>query len=187
VTYAPGPCTPEQFAHERDVVREHARNAGRDPDALRFACIFLCGMTDDASLLDRIFKSPVNRWNAIVLVPTGAKWREWGLEHPLGDDWSYPRDLVPMEWQRQAALDVVAQVPPEAVARTHVMGSVQEAADQIQPYIDAGCDFVIAGNYAPGIVDSGRYSDEPGESAVRRLFRELRQRNGCEVPFTFHA
>jgi phthiodiolone/phenolphthiodiolone dimycocerosates ketoreductase len=187
VTFGPGPSTPEQFAAEREVVRGHAKASGRDPDELYYADIFLCGMTDDPNQLDLIYNSPVNRWNALVLIGTGAKWREWGYEHPLGDDWSYPRDLIPMEWSREDALALVDQVPPDAVAKTHVMGSVLEAADQIQPYIDAGCNCVIAGNYAPGIVDSGRYSDEPGESAVRRLFRELRTRNRVEVPATFLA
>lgn len=182
VTYGPGPAGPEEFGEQRERVREHARAAGRDPDDLRYACIFLCSIVDEPSQMDLILRSPVNRWNAIVLIDKGSRWREWGLEHPLGDDWSYPADLIPMEWSREDALAVVEQVPPEAVLRTHVSGTPDEAADQIQAYVDAGCDYVIAGNYAPGIVDSGRYSDAPGDNALRRTLRELRRRNGVETP-----
>lgn len=184
VTYAPGPCTPEQFAAEREEVREHARRAGRDPDELRYACIFLCNITEDRKQLDALLEHPVKKWDAMVLVPTGKKWREWGLEHPLGDDWAYPRDLIPMSVSRDEALSLVAKVPTDAVRRTHITGSVVEAAEQIQRYIDAGVDTVIGGNYI-GLFETGRFGDQTGGAYLRDVFRILRARNGCEVPWTF--
>jgi phthiodiolone/phenolphthiodiolone dimycocerosates ketoreductase len=185
VTFAPGPCSAEQFAQDREDVRRHAIEAGRDPDSLRYACVFMCNITDDADELDALENHPVKRWDAMVLVPTGKKWREWGLEHPLGDDWSYPRDLIPMEVTREQALDLVSRVPREAVQRTHISGTVEEATKQIDAYIDAGCDFVIAANFI-GLFESGRFADQgAGGAYMRDVFKRLRQLHDCEVPWTF--
>ena len=173
VTYAPGPCTPEQFVAEREEVREHVRKAGRDPDELRYVCLFIAVITDDAALLQRVLDNPIKKWDAIALVPSGRKWREWGLEHPFGDDWAYSKDMVPMEWSREDALRVIEQVPAEAVRRTHVNGSVAEATDQIQAYIDAGADYISVGNYVP-MFETGKFGGGLREDPKLEVYRRLR-------------
>ena len=87
-----------------------------------------------------------------------------------------------MAWSREDALRVIEQVPAEAVRRTHINGSVAEATDQIQAYLDAGADYISVGNYVP-MFETGKFGGGLAEDPKLEVYRRLRARNGIEVPY----
>jgi len=177
MTNLPGMCHggPEQFARDRDVIRDAAAIAGRDPDRLRFAASVLVLMHDDPDEITRMASTLALRWNAIVYGAVhGAEWRSFGFEHPLGDDWGYARHLVP---ERMSAEDVRAatdRVPIEAVTRmAHFTGTADEIADMVEPYFDAGLEYAF-------VVDHAALADptqaEVSAANVARLVERVRGR-----------
>jgi phthiodiolone/phenolphthiodiolone dimycocerosates ketoreductase len=142
---------PEQLAGDIATVRQAAERAGRDPDQLRFAASVLTLMADNDAELNRLATTDILRWNTIVYgAVRGAEWRRFGHEHPFGDDWGYAKNLAPERISAQEFLDAARSVPVEAVKRLgHFAGSPAEVAGKIEPYIEAGLDYVFLVEHAP--------------------------------------
>ena len=165
ICYFPGSGTPEQFAEQIAVLRNHAERAGRDPDALVVMAGFPCVIADTDAEVEDAINNPALLWDAAAMQPNGECWERAGLTNPLGPDWSYARDLIPMDWSREDALRIVKQVPPEAVRATRMVGTPEQVAEQIQPWLDAGATHAFLGNYAP-LVAAGNWGDMQGGNAT---------------------
>jgi phthiodiolone/phenolphthiodiolone dimycocerosates ketoreductase len=170
ICYFPGSGTPEQFAEHIAHLRIHAENADRDPDALIIMAGFPCVIADTDAQVEEAINNPALLWDAAAMQPNGECWERAGLNNPLGPNWSYSRDLIPMDWSREDALAIVKRVPPEAVRATRIVGTPEQAAAQIQPWLEAGATHAFLGNYAP-LVSSGNWGDMEGGNAT--LFRTI--------------
>lgn len=142
---------PEQLAADIAAVRQAAERAGRDPAELRFAASVLTLMADDEAELNRLAATDVLRWNTVVYgAVRGAEWRRFGYRHPLGDDWGYAKNLVPERISAQQFWDATRAVPVGAVRRLgHFAGTPADVARTIEPYIQAGLDYVFFVEHAP--------------------------------------
>jgi len=142
---------PEQLNNDIAVVRKAAEHAGRDPDQMRFAASVLTLMGDDEESVDELAFSEVLRWNTVVYGGVrGADWKLHGFEHPLGDDWGYAKNLVPERMSAEDFHKAASAVPVGAVKRVgHFTGSPAEVAGQIEPYMQAGLDYVFLVEHAP--------------------------------------
>lgn len=181
ITYLPPGGSPEQYAEQVQSVRSHAEEAGRDPDEMSFGAALCCIIAPTEDKVDEATNNLALRWDAAALVPGPDAWGRNGIENPLGD-WSYPRDLVPMDWSREDALRIAEQVQPEHVRKLRFCGTPESVADQLQPYIDAGLDMLLVGNYAE-LVLSGDWGDAlAGENLVADMYDLIRERNGIPLP-----
>jgi phthiodiolone/phenolphthiodiolone dimycocerosates ketoreductase len=164
-SYFPACGGPEWFAERREEVRRHAEESGRDPDEQILLGMFLCVMDEtDQGAADHCSNLAL-RWDAAVMMPSGSSWHQWNPNnppHPLGDDFHYARDLIPMEWSREDAVALAESVPPEIVAQSKFTGSPKTVANLITPYIDAGMTHVLVANYAQ-LVTTGDFSDAVGQ------------------------
>jgi len=158
---------PEQLSEDIAVVRDAAERAGRDPDQLRFAASVLTLMGDDDAVIDRLAATDELRWNTIVYGGVrGADWRRHGFEHPLGDDWGYAKNLVPERMSADAFRQAAAAVPIDAVKRVgHFTGSPAEVARQVEPYVQAGLDYVFLVEHAP-LADPSMVAESAANLAV---------------------
>jgi phthiodiolone/phenolphthiodiolone dimycocerosates ketoreductase len=168
---------PLMVAEQVKVVKTHAERAGRNPDDVMFGSATTCLIAPTEKMVDDATANLALRWDAAALVPGPDAWERSGVKNPLGD-WSYPRDLVPMDWSREDALKIANQVPPEIVRKMRFCGTPQSVADQLQPYIDAGLNMILVGNYAE-LVQSGDWGDAmAGQSVVTQTYDVIRKRNG---------
>ena len=118
-------------------------------------------------------RKPVARWDAAALQPGGGTYeRMTGKRNPLGGDWSYTRDLIPIEVSREFALSVIDQVTPDDVRATRFSGTPEQAADQLQPYVHAGTTHLLPLNCADLVLLSN-YSPAVGASVMRDLWELL--------------
>jgi alkanesulfonate monooxygenase SsuD/methylene tetrahydromethanopterin reductase-like flavin-dependent oxidoreductase (luciferase family) len=131
--------------------------------------------------VEEAIASPIVKWDSACIIPSGATWRRFGLENPLGDDFHYARDYDPAEWDREAAMGIVEQVLDEAVRGVKVCGTPAQAARQILPFIEAGLTHVLIGNYA-SLTNSGDWGDAGGEDANLATVTLLRSALGQFVP-----
>lgn len=167
ITWAPGPCTPDEYAGERAHVRQHAEAAGRDPDELHYGCMFVIKLVEDDAQRQAALDDPILKFNSLIALGPAARWRTWGLTHALGDDWAYMKDYCPQWWTKEQTLKVMSEIPREAVEHSTIIGTADEVAARLQEYVDAGCDFILPVPYASAL----------GESAVVEMLRTLKERN----------
>lgn len=175
-SYFPPAGDPEWIAGQIGEVRRHAEESGRDPDELWFYGMFMGCIAPTEDAVEEAVRHPIIRWDSACILPRASDWRRWGLKNPLGDDFAYARDFVPMDWSKEDALRIVDAVPPEAVRATKITGTPEQAAEQMQPYIDAGLNMVVIGNYAQ-VATTGDFGDAAGgEDVVLRTVRLLRKK-----------
>lgn len=177
------PCgEPELYAKQVNEVKEHAERAGKDPDELVFQAAFMTLIERDEAAVQRATENLALRWDCAATLPSTEPWRAIGLTNPLGDDWVYSRDLVPAEWSREDALRIANQVSPDTVRKLRICGTPQDAARQIQPYIEAGANYVWAANYS-GLVSSGELgTGDTGVEPILETYAALRKANGQSTP-----
>jgi phthiodiolone/phenolphthiodiolone dimycocerosates ketoreductase len=167
IMWAPGPCTPDEYAENRDTVRRHAEAAGRDPDELRYGCMFVMMLTENDAQKQAALNDPMMKFNSLIACASASRWAKWGLTHPLGEDWAYMKDFCPQWWTKEETLKAISQVPTEAVERMTMIGTAAELQSGLQAYVDAGCDFAMPVAFASPV----------GEQAQNNLFRALKAAN----------
>lgn len=181
LSYFPAAGDAEWFAQGRATIRRHAEEAGRDPDQMSYVGTFLCLIGENDAAADALTQNMAMRWDAAIMCPSGASWKQWDPNnppHPLGDDFHYARDLVPMEWSREDALKLCAQVPPEVVRGSKFTGTPEQVAKMIKPYVHEGMTHVLIGNYGQ-MVTTGDFGDAVANAGlVERTFECLRQELG---------
>jgi len=183
MTYAPnGTINPEQYAEQVAEFDRLALQAGKNPDDIIKLIAFCVLMSDSEDELETTVNNPIIKWDTACIVPGGEVWKHYGQSNPLGDNWSYSQDLLPLEWSREDALKICDQVSPQMVRNLRLVGTPEEVADMVQPYIEAGCNHVVLGDYS-GVVTTPEFF---GGAADRhaRFFNNLRQRNGQPIPVT---
>jgi len=177
-TFVPPSGTPEWYAGQVDEVKRRAHAAGRDAENFTFFGGICCIVAPTDDEVTKATENLALRWDTAALVPGPSSWERFGAENPLGRDWSYPRDLVPMDWSREDALKIAQAVTPEMVRNLRICGTPQQVADQLQPYIDAGMNKIMIANYAE-LVLSGDWGDSmAGQNVVTQTMNIIRKRNG---------
>jgi phthiodiolone/phenolphthiodiolone dimycocerosates ketoreductase len=141
---------PEVFAAQVAKLRKLTVDAGRDPDELDICVSAVVCVTESEAQMDALRDNPYLRWWAMMFLPNSNLYSKWGLgDHPMGPDWMYARKCVPHWFDRDEAMDVINRTPREAVDRVSMNGTVEQVAEKLQPYIEAGATHVLLTNAAP--------------------------------------
>lgn len=166
------------YAASIATLRSAAESADRDPDDLVFTCLMATVIYGDESERDWYLENLAIRLHSALEVPGGgACWDRWGAgqPHPLGDDFFYARDFIPMEWSREDAIRVAEAVPPELVARAKFCGTPEQVAAQVHPYLEAGATHCLLGNFVD-LLSSGDFADAiERQNRVTDTFAHLRK------------
>lgn len=137
----------------RDVqkMRDAAKAAGRNPDDLLVAACAQVVLHDDPVELERLCNQRILKYVTMLTgKERGAYWKEFGFEHPLGDEFGYARKLRPEQADPVVLNAAIDKVPSAAVKRIGFhCGSVDQVAKELQLYIDAGIDYLGIVDYAP--------------------------------------
>ena len=176
-TFLPPSGPPDWYAEQVTEIKRQAKIAGRDPEQMTFFGGLCCIVAPTEKLVGEATHNLALRWDVASLVPGPSSWARFGVKSPLGD-WSYPRDLIPMDWSREDALKIANQVSPEMVRNLRFCGTPESVAKQIQPYIDAGMNKIMIANYGE-LVKSGDWGDAlAGQSVVSQTYDIIRKKNG---------
>jgi phthiodiolone/phenolphthiodiolone dimycocerosates ketoreductase len=183
ITMLPAGGDPEHYAKQVAQVKEYAEAAGRDPDELIFYALILAVIAGSEDEAEEMTNNPLLRWDSIALIPDPEVFASWGImQHPIRPDYSYARDIISQDWGREETLEIIEKIPPELVRKARATGTPAQVADELQGYIDAGCEMLNIINYA-AFVGSGNFADSVQYQAlVSETIRLLRERNGQDVP-----
>jgi phthiodiolone/phenolphthiodiolone dimycocerosates ketoreductase len=141
---------PEVFRQQVAKLRKFAADAGKDPDELSICLSAVVCVTENEAQMEILRDNPYLRWWGMMFLPNSDLYKKWGLgEHPMGPGWMYARKCVPNWYDREQAMDVIARTPREAVDRVSMNGTIEQVAEKLTPYLDAGATHVLLTNAAP--------------------------------------
>ena len=179
ITMLPFGGSPEQYAEDVKVVKHHAEAAGQDPESLRFHVVAFCLIAATEEEAEALTHNLIVRFDSIALVTDVKLFGGW--EHPIRSDYTYARDMISMDWGREYSLDIANRTPPEMVRKARFVGTPESVAKQIQPYIEAGANWINVVNVA-GFIGSGQFGDAvEAQNLVGDAIDRLRQINGQPV------
>lgn len=142
--------TPEQAYAGIKALKEKLEQKGRDPDAFTFGAWCVAAIHEDEDVLAAALKNPLVRWLAAVFGRLNmSDWVDEGLQPPFPVDWHYAMKLLPMQWSRAQAYELIDAMPAEIVDRSLIKGSPKQVAAEIQGYVDAGVNWVMVYDQLP--------------------------------------
>ena len=119
-----------------ETIRRHARESGRDPDAITPAMqptTILAPTDEDAR---EILNMRIARYVGLSL-PDDV-YKHYGLSHPLGEGYRGYVDVLPEELSREELEAAMDKVDPEFLAQAVLWGSPSRLASELQKYGHAG-------------------------------------------------
>jgi phthiodiolone/phenolphthiodiolone dimycocerosates ketoreductase len=140
----------ERFKHELGEVKRHAAEAGKDPDQVRACYQVMTLLHDDPAVLDELRDQVHVRWMSQMVLPSSNLYQEWGVgPHPMGEDWSYAAKMDRHYALSEAeVLDICRRTPREAVDHVFYTGSVEQVAERLKPFLEAGVSDLLLMNVA---------------------------------------
>lgn len=168
--------TPEAFAKARAEILQMVKDKGRDPSKFRIGVWFAVMLSENEAQLESVLDNPLLKWLAGVMGRvTPQDWAEVGLESPVPADWNYFQHFLPYETPDAFVEHVVAHTTPEHARKGWLIGTPEQVAKQIQPYIDAGADWICPMDYLPLVLPP----EEAGPGFMRsiELCRRIKQAN----------
>lgn len=167
--------TVEEFAAAREDILGMVRAKGRDVSTFRVGVWFAVMLVEDEAQLERVLQNKLIKWFAGVMGRvTPGDWAKVGLESPVPLDWNYFQHFLPYETSDAFVDEVLAKTTPEHARKGWLVGTPAQVAAQIQPFIDAGADWVCPMDYLPLVL-------QPEEAAAAfarsiELCRLIKQR-----------
>lgn len=156
--------TAERFAAAREDILRDVERKGRNPEQFGFAVWFPVMLAGDQRQLEAALDNPIVRWLGAVFGRIDPRlWKEDGLASPLPEDWRYYEHFLPQDTPQSFIDGVLAAMTREHVTKGWLCGTPAAVAALIQPYVDAGADWVCPMDYMPLVLDPTE-----GEAAFRR-------------------
>lgn len=80
-------------------------------------------------------------------------WKDEGEDLIFPEDWHYALRMLPHQMSRAEVDDVVARVTPTMIEKSWLIGTPEEVAAQLRPWVDAGADYIAPSDLAPAIME----------------------------------
>jgi phthiodiolone/phenolphthiodiolone dimycocerosates ketoreductase len=181
MTYFPG-SPPEAYAEEAAEFGRLAEDVGKDPEPMTRLVGIRTVIGESEDHVEEMIQNPILRFDTAAMVPGGHTWKAHGVTNPLGEDFSYPRDLFPMQVSREYALEIAAQVPTEMVRKLSFCGTPDQVAEQVQPFIEAGANHILIVDFG-SLISTGDMGDAvAGSNRLVECYNHLRKLNGQPLP-----
>jgi phthiodiolone/phenolphthiodiolone dimycocerosates ketoreductase len=156
----------DKFSAVLEQMRRLLDQHGRNPDNFTFGLWHMVLMHEDEDELERMCDNRLLRWIAAAFGRFHpAEWREEGITPPFPDGWHYALKLLPAKMSQAEVDDIIERTSPEMVRRSFHVGTPDQVAAQIKPFIDAGATFASVFDMAPTV----RPLDRAPESLERVL------------------
>jgi phthiodiolone/phenolphthiodiolone dimycocerosates ketoreductase len=151
LTYLPGGSSNdnEWLAEYIGGIKDKAREAGRDPEQLRFNAQVVTVLADDDDRAWELARHPNPGWIALTAssIDASKSWEKLGFEHPFGD-FHWATNINPMLATAEEASKLTDSIPEEITDFALVWGGPERVATRIQAMIDAGINEVSFFNMA---------------------------------------
>lgn len=155
---------PERTAEEINKFKETLVEKGRDPEQFGFAAYFPCLLHDDDSVIDRALDHDFSRWHTTIWGRINqGDWEREGLPAPMGKDWHYANDLLPVRVGETETVQMLGRCTRAHVEKSYLYGSPEKVADELQAFVDVGVTWVGVLDVMPALLTA-----EEGPEALGR-------------------
>ncbi|MFZ0718065.1 LLM class flavin-dependent oxidoreductase [Mycobacterium sp.] len=139
--------TAEQAAEKIAEIRKTVEEKGRDPEKFKIGvwAEYLLHDEGDEHLIEVALNNQLVQWMGIIFgrFPLGA-WENEGLPVPLGDPaWHYSIKYEPVQWTAAQVKEALDPLPRALFEKCFYIGTPKQVAAQMQPYIDAGVNWIM--------------------------------------------
>ena len=127
---------PDEYAEKLEIIRQAARGAGRDPDAVTPSNVVVVFVAPTEQEARAMLGTRIGRFMTLVM-PASA-WHRLELDHPLGTDFRGIIDIVPESYSRETLEEAIKHVPVDMVAETAAWGTPRQIIRKLQAFSEAG-------------------------------------------------
>jgi phthiodiolone/phenolphthiodiolone dimycocerosates ketoreductase len=139
--YPTDPMSPEEFAARWAMVRDAARENGRDPDRIVAGWQAFVLFAPNEAAARRVLDSRSVRFAALL---AGAEmWGTYGIDHPFGPEFRGFIDFVPGRRSRAELDAAIAAVPTDLLVEHVLWGDADAVHARLRDYVDAGLRHLV--------------------------------------------
>jgi phthiodiolone/phenolphthiodiolone dimycocerosates ketoreductase len=133
--------SPEEYAVKLKTIRDIARDAQRDPDAITPAIFLLIAVAPTEREVRRMLDTKPAR--LLALGASAQQWQKVGAQHPFGEHFRGAVDWMPEQYDRPMLEQALAAVPPELTGSGLLWGTPQQVAQKLRVFGEAGVRHVV--------------------------------------------
>jgi phthiodiolone/phenolphthiodiolone dimycocerosates ketoreductase len=104
-------------------------------------------------------------------------WKAEGVDLVFPDDWHYALKMLPHQMSRAEVDEVVAGVTPKMIEKSWLIGTPEEVAAQLRPWVEAGADYIAPSDLAPAVMEP-----EEQPEVFQTMIELCAQLKGASVP-----
>ncbi len=128
----------ERFEEDLAIFRAEAERYGRDPKALPVGAPYCCVLCENDEQITYALKNPYIRAAALNFVPHGKIWRDWGGEHPLGDDWALSKTHNATMFRDPREMEsILNKITDDDIQQLIYVGTPEDVAQRFAPWASA--------------------------------------------------
>ena len=118
-------------------------------------------------MIDRALDHDFSCWHATIWGRINqADWAREGLPAPMGENWHYANDLLPVRINEAQALEMINRSTRAHVEKSYLYGAPEKVAAEIQGFVDAGVTWVGILDVMPAMLTA-----EEGPQALGRSIK----------------
>jgi phthiodiolone/phenolphthiodiolone dimycocerosates ketoreductase len=133
--------SPELYGDRMQTIRNHAREAGRDPARISGALVASVVIAPSDEEARACLTMPSMRFLGLML--SDQDWQRFGLTHPLGEGFRGYPDILPEEIDEEELDDALGKVPEELLLESYPWGSPDSLAARFREYGKAGLQQIV--------------------------------------------
>lgn len=148
---------PDDWATEVKIRRDQLDQKGRDVDSFTFGLWPVMLLCDEEGELEEMLDNRLLKWIAAIFGRFNhSDWEKEGFDLIFPPNWHYAVKLLPHTIGEQELEDILAKVTMERVKAAFITGTPQQVAAQLQPYVDAGANFLSFFDMTPSVTSLDR-------------------------------
>jgi phthiodiolone/phenolphthiodiolone dimycocerosates ketoreductase len=145
---------PDAWAELVAGLRTDLERKDRDPDDFTFGFWPFVLAYETESQRDRLMGSPIVKWMTAVFGRLHhGDWLDEGEKLIFGADWMYALKLLPHQMSQAEVDEVVAGVTESMIEKSWLIGTPEEIARQLDPWIDGGANYIAPSDLAPAALE----------------------------------
>lgn len=144
----------QRYGERLNTIRAGAEDAGRSMDGFTACQTLLLVLGESRTeVMEQALASPYVGYNALGL--PGVLWKQFGLEHPYGDEFGGQLEIVPSRTTPEDVDAAMSRMTPELLSCQYYFGTPAEIADACAPLVEAGCSHFIFANMGGNFTGRG--------------------------------
>jgi len=145
--WLPFNLNPEKYKESLEQIQTSAKNHGRNPDDITSGIELVVIIDEKPEECDRLIEHPLLK-NQMLTLDNDA-FKEYGISHPLGENFYGGLDYIPTRYDRKTLLEAFEKIPLEMCKDYAISGTPDEIIGKLEKYAKIGAKHIVMFNYTP--------------------------------------